>query len=297
MTTARPTLLRHPGPVARERVVSVATQLAEHEYELPAGARLLDAVADLLARTASVGAVGELVGGTLEAFDYFVPALGAPGGAVATFSDPHSGAAPARLIRGGVTIGRRAGEVFAHSHAVFEGRDGALRAGHLMPESVVLGAGVTARLAASADVRYEVAPDPETTMSLFTPMRVGAVSIGVAHGSRRGLVCRIRPNVDLATAIEELTVRQGWAAASVRGQIGSLVGGRLRQEDGSILEVEGPATEVMYLDGTVGPVDGRMSADLTLGMVDRFGRIHRGGLVRGLNPVAMTYELVLVESD
>jgi predicted DNA-binding protein with PD1-like motif len=293
MTTARPALLRHPGPVAPERVVSVATHVVEQECELPAGTRLLDTLADLLARTGSVGAAGELVGGTLAAFDYFIPALGTPGGAVARFSDPHPGGGPARLVRGGVTIGRRAGEVFAHSHAVFEGRDGELRAGHLIPESVVLGPGVTARVAASTDVVYEVAPDPETTMSLFMPTRVGAAQS--TSGSRRGLVCRIRPNVDLATAIEDLTERQGWAAASVRGQIGSLVGGRLLQEDGSVLEVEGPATEVMYLEGTVGVVDGRMSADLTLGMVDRFGRIHRGGLARGLNPVAMTYELVLVE--
>ncbi len=296
MTTARPALLRHPGPVAPERVVGEATHLVEHEHALPAGERLLDAVADLLARTGSAGAVGDLVGGTLSAFDYYIPALGAPGGAVATFSDPHPGAGPVRLVRGGVTIGRRAGEVFVHSHAVFEGRDGVLRAGHLIPESVVLGPGVTARVAASADVVYDVAPDPETTMSLFMPTRVGAPAPG-GPGSRRGVVCRIRPNVDLATAIEELAERQGWGAASVRGQIGSLVGGRLLQEDGSILEVEGPATEVMYLDGTVRTVDGRMSADLVLGMVDRFGRIHRGGLVRGLNPVAMTYELVLVERD
>lgn len=296
MTTTAPEPLRHPGPVAPERVVSVATRLVEREIELPAGTPLLTALSGLLEDSRAAGAVGQLVGGTLAAFDYYIPAVGRPGGSVATFSAPITGADPGRLVRGGLTLGRRHGQVFAHSHALFETRDGSLRAGHLIPESVVLGEGVTARVAVSPDVVYDVTPDPETTMALFVPRRVAGAPAAADPAARRALVCRVRPNVDLATVIEELTEQQGWAAASVRGQIGSLVGGRLRSPDGSVLEVDGPATEVIHLDGTVARVGGRMTADLEAGLVDRHGQVHTGGLVRGVNPVAMTYELALVEA-
>ncbi|KRF16890.1 hypothetical protein [Nocardioides sp. Soil796] len=295
---AAPEPLCHPGPVLPDRVVSLETRLVTHEVELPAGARLLDALGDVLDRFCAAGAVGRLVGGSLAEFDYYIPALGPPGGSVATFSEPIPGGRNGRLRLGGVTLGHRDGEVFAHSHALFDTALGERRAGHLIPDSVVLGRGVTAHVAVSADVRYDVAHDPETTMSLFEPRRVvpGPADRGEPIG-RRAIVCRVRPNVDLPTTIERLTEQQGWTGARVHGQIGSIVGGRLRQPDGSILVVEGPATEVMYLDGEVRRVDGRMTADLMAGLVDRFGGIHHGGLVRGMNPVAMTYELALAESD
>lgn len=194
-------------------------------------------------------------------------------------------------MRGGLTLGHRGGEVFSHSHALFVDADGVRRAGHLIPDSVVLGEGVTARVWTSEQVAIEVQHDPETTMSLFVPRAVGEAP---ATGAR-ALVCRVRPNVNLVGVVEHLVETAGWRAAAVRGQIGSLVGGRLAQPDGSVTAVEGPATEVMYVDGTVTRAAGRVSADLSAGLVDRHAVVHTGGLVPGHNPVAMTYELVLTE--
>jgi hypothetical protein len=96
--------------------------------------------------------------------------------------------------------------------------------------------------------------------------------------------------------VECLTEEQGWYGADVRGQVGSIVGGRLEQPDGSIVTVDGPATEVMFLDGFVRRVDGRMTADLSAHLVDRHAVVHSGRVLPGENAVAMTYELVLTEA-
>lgn len=284
--------LTHPGPVAPERVVSVPTKLTGHDVELPAGTPLLEALEQFLEQTGCASANGQLVGGELREFSYYLPDVGPEGGPVANFSRPYAGRAPGRMVRGGITIGRRDGAAFCHSHSLFVDADGIERAGHLIPEKVLLGPGVRAQVWGGHDVVVEVQPDPETGMSLFTPRRIGHTD----RGSVPALVCRVRPNVDLVTIVEVLTAEQGWSAADVRGQVGSIVGGRLEQPDGSVVTVDGPATEVMFLDGAVRPVNGRTTADLTAHLVDRHGVVHSGRVLPGENAVAMTYELVLTQA-
>ncbi|WZH51051.1 MAG: DUF296 domain-containing protein [Nocardioides alkalitolerans] len=299
-------VLEHPGEAADERLVVVPARLRSHEVELPAGARLLEALGALLDEIGASSAVGELHGGELAAFSYFVPDVGAPGGPVADFSAPRTCRGPARLVRGGLTLGLRDGAVFSHSHARFVDAEGVEAAGHLVPDSVVLGPGVTARVWADPEVVIEVQADPETTMNLFVPRRTSVREApdgvptgptgptGGAAGARSAVVCRVRPNVDLVGAVERIVDEQGWASAEVVGQIGSLVGGRLRGPDGTTIEVDGPATEVMTIEGTVEREAGRTTARLVATLVDRHGRVHTGGLLPGLNPVAMTFELALV---
>jgi predicted DNA-binding protein with PD1-like motif len=287
-----PALLVHPGPVAEERVVSVPTRLSAYDVELPAGVRLVDALEQFLHDTGNRAATGELVGGELAEFSYYIPVPGSGEGPVATFSEVRTGAAPGRMIRGGLTLGSKDGRTFCHSHSLFVDAHGFRRGGHLVPESVVLGTGVRARMWGAADVAIEVTPDPETTMSLFVPRQVAESG----RGDLAAVICRVRPNVDLVTVVEDLAAQQGWDAADVRGQIGSLVGGRLGQPDGSVVDVDGPATEVMFLDGTARRIDGRMTADLSAHLVDRHGIVHRGRVLPGQNHVAMTYELVLTEA-
>lgn len=285
--------LTHPGPVAPMRVVCVPTRLTGYDIELPAGTPLLEALQQLLDETGCVSATGQLVGGELREFSYYIPDVGPEGGPVANFSRPYVGAAPGRMIRGGITIGRRDGAVFCHSHSLFVDVDGIQRAGHLNPETVVLGSGVRAQVWGGPDVVIEVQADPETQMSLFTPRRVA----DTGRGEISAVVCRVRPNIDLVGVIERLTEAQGWASADVRGQVGSLVGGRLEQPDGSVVTVDGPATEVMFLDGTVRRVEGRMTADLRAHLVDRHAVVHSGRVRPGENAVALTYELVLTEAS
>lgn len=285
--------LIHPGPVADGRIVCMPTRLTGYDVELPAGQPLLTALRQLLEDTGCASASGQLVGGVLEQFSYYIPDVGPPGGPVANFSRPYAGRAPGRMIRGGITIGRRDGEVWCHSHSLFVDADGTERAGHLIPDEVVLGAGVHARVWGGPDVANQVELDPETQMSLFTPKRVARTQ----RGDVAAVVCRIRPNVDLVGTIETIAEDQGWEGADVRGQVGSLIGGCLRQPDGSIVNAAGPATEVMFLEGEVRRIDGRMTALLDAHLVDRHANVYSGHVVPGENAVAMTYELVLTEAS
>ena len=284
--------LTHPGPIAEERLVCVPTRLTGYDVELPEGAPLLEALAFLLESTGSASANGQLIGGELREFSYYIPAIGPEGGPVATFSQPYPGDGPGRMIRGGITVGRRDGDVWCHSHSLFEDAGGVRRAGHLIPDQVVLGRGVHAQVWGGPDVLMEVQPDPETHMPLFTPRRVNTLESGEVPA----VVCRVRPNVDLTWMVEKITSDQDWDGAHVRGQVGSIAGGRLRQPDGSVVTVDGPATEVMFLDGAAQTVDGTVVAELSAHLVDRHGAVHSGQLVRGENSVALTYELVLTEA-
>jgi predicted DNA-binding protein with PD1-like motif len=284
--------LTHPGPVAEARAICVPTRLTGYDIELPAGAPLLEALQQLLDVTGCASANGQLLGGELREFSYYIPDLGPVGGPVANFSRPYLGEAPGQMIRGGITIGRRDGEVFCHSHSLFMDAQGIQRAGHLIPERVILGEGVRAQVWGGPDVVVELQPDPETQMTLFTPRRVA----DTGRGDVAGVVCRIRPNVDLVGMVETITEDQGWEGAHVRGQVGSLVGGRLEQPDGSVATAAGPATEVMFLDGTVRRIEGRMTAELSAHLVDRHANVYSGRVVPGENAVAMTYELVLTEA-
>lgn len=285
--------LIHPGPVAESRLICVPTRVTGHDVELPAGTPLLAALDWLLNETGCASANGQLVGGELREFGYYIPDVGPVGGPVANFSRPYPGDAPGRMVRGGITIGRRDGEVFCHSHSLFVDASGVERGGHLIPEQVVLGEGVRAQVWGGPDVVVEVQPDPETQMSLFTPRRIA----DTGRGDVAAVVCRIRPNVDLVGMVEAIAEDQGWLGAEVRGQVGSLVGGRLEQPDGTVLEAAGPATEVMFLDGVVRRIEGRMTADLHAHLVDRHAKVYSGKVLPGENAVAMTYELVLTEAS
>jgi predicted DNA-binding protein with PD1-like motif len=104
------------------------------------------------------------------------------------------------------------------------------------------------------------------------------------EGSRT-VVARIRPNEDITLAIEAVARQHHLHAAIVRGSLGSLIGARFT--DGSV--VQDHATEVMVRAGHVH--DGEAVLDMLV--VDTSGRVREGRLIRGDNPVCITFELVL----
>ncbi|WP_312033630.1 MULTISPECIES: PCC domain-containing protein [unclassified Rhodococcus (in: high G+C Gram-positive bacteria)] len=288
--------LEHPGPPAARRVDAYPATLHHLDTELPAGRSLLPALHDAVFERGFTSAFGELRGGGFTEFDYYIPSICHAGTSVATFSEPRRGHGPAAFVRGGVTIGKRDGKVFAHCHAMFVGADGIMRAGHLIPDSVLLGAGVRADLYATADVAMTVTPDPEINFPVFQPQPVHETTT-THEGGLRSVVARIHPNVDIVAAVEHLAETHRFDTAIVRGKVGSFVGATLTQGD-HVITAPGPATEVMYLDGAVTPdADGRPRAELSCAAVGIDGNVYTGSVVRGRNPVAMTFELALSEPD
>ncbi|MHA4848041.1 PCC domain-containing protein [Rhodococcus sp. MSC1_016] len=288
--------LTQPGTPLPQRIDAYPTTLHPISVELPAGTPLLEALRQAVFEQGYSSAFGELRGGTFTSFDYYIPAVCQAGTSVATFSDPITGRSPATFMRGGLTIGLRDGEVFTHCHAQFVDADGIMRAGHLIPESVIVGAGVTADLYASRDVAMTVLPDTEINFSVFQPRPAAPTKpAGTASGGLRSVVARVHPNIDIIEAIENLAEEHGFETAVIRGKIGSFVGATLVQGD-QLVSAPGPAVEVMYLDGGIRRDEtGSIRAELTCAAAAVDGNVYSGALVRGHNPIAMTFELALSE--
>ncbi|WP_416061840.1 PCC domain-containing protein [Rhodococcus indonesiensis] len=288
--------LTQPGEPLPQRVDVYPTTLYPVRVELPAGTPLLTALKQVVFDQGYTCAFGELRGGTFASFGYYIPAVCQAGTSVATFSAPFEGRAPATFMRGGLTVGLRDGATFTHCHAQFVDADGVMRAGHLIPDSVVLGAGVTADLYASRDVAMTVLPDTEINFSVFQPHAVDPADGPLpTPGGLRSVVARIHPNVDIVEAVEDLAEQHGFDTAIIRGKIGSFVGTTLQQGD-QLVSAPGPAVEVMYLDGSIRrDHTGTVRAELTCAAAALDGNVYSGQLVRGHNPIAMTFELALSE--
>jgi len=136
------------------------------------------------------------------------------------------------------------------------------------------------------DLTFDAMPDPETNFTLFEPVR--RAGAGSSEAGAAALLAKVRPNQDISLTIEEICLRHGIARANIYG-IGSLNG--VRFVDGTW--VESHATEVQIRNGCFGTHDEQERAGLTLDVVDMDGVITSGEIVRGDNPVCVTFELVI----
>lgn len=120
----------------------------------------------------------------------------------------------------------------------------------------------------------------------------------VMESGRMGRVAyaRIAPNEDLVLGIEKLCLAQGFDNAFVRGALGSLVDAGLEAIDGRVIEIKGPAVEIVSLAGEVrSDANGTPCASLTGVVADPDGKVYGGPFVLGLNPVCITFEVTLEE--
>lgn len=285
--------LEHPGVVAADRRTSVVTSSTTRRVRLPAGVRLVDAMAAELESLGATSGQVELFGGSLSRVSYCVPALCQDGTAVATFSPTHEAAVPARLITGSATVGFRDGQRFVHCHATwFDGR-GDIRGGHLWPETTIGPGPVQAVVHAFDDVELVNDIDPETRMPVFTP-HPHVRDRPDRPAAARAVISRLAPGVVVDAAVREIMREQGFERASIAGSLGSLVGAVLHR-GADALVVAGPATEVTL----AGEFDLREPAKAVRqisGMaVDRFGTVHAGQFVDEENIVAVTLELLVEE--
>lgn len=280
-----PRAIQHPGPVGAQRVDAVPVALQRLGLLLEPGQTLLQAlVAALPAGTCS--AVLTLESGALFPFAYVMPALSRTAEHAVYFSDRFDAAAPVQLHEASVTFGQRDGQPWLHCHARWTAADGTPHCGHLLPEDALLASPMAATAWVLAGAVFDVVPDAETRFTLFRPQPVTPTD-GVLTDA---LAVRLAPNEDVCAALESLCREQGWRSATVRGGVGSTVGAAF--EDGRT--VEPFVTEVLIQQGRVQPAaDGALRAEIDVSLVDYTGGLASGRLMRGANPVLVTFELVL----
>ncbi|WP_431272032.1 PCC domain-containing protein [Dankookia sp. P2] len=273
--------LAQPGPALQPRVESLGAWATRLDFTLDPGLSLLEAVARPLRAAGFASAVLEIAGGGFGPFAYVLPAHAPDAAHAAWYSGTHEPPGGARLERGNVTFGQRAGTPWLHCHAIWREASGR-RAGHVLPEETIVAAPIAARAWGLSGAGFAVGPDAETNFTLFQP----ALMSGPAGGSR-ALVLRVRPNEDLVAALEIACRAHGFTRAVLRGGVGSLVSPRFAEGTGT----DDIATELLVTGGGLGPEGGAM----TVALADMRGEVHAGRVVRGANATCITCELVLQE--
>jgi predicted DNA-binding protein with PD1-like motif len=281
--------LVQPGPIAPARFESVEGRGRHLAFATPTGVSLLDALtAPLLARGWEGGALA-LSGGAFSPFAYVRPAHAPDERHVAYYSETFRPEGETRLERATATFGYREGLPFVHVHGVWIEPGGERRGGHVLPHEAVVHAPVAVEAWGSPQVRIAARDDPETGFTLFHPH---ALEPAETIGGPRLVVARIRPNEDACLAVEAVCRAHGLRRARVRGSVGSLVGAIFADGSGT----PDIATEALVIEGRVAADDGgEPRASLRVALADMSARIHEGDLVRGANPVCITFELTLEE--
>ncbi len=302
----------HPGPPTTSRILAVPAGALPIEATLPAGGRLLDALAALLQRSHVESAALSLIGGAFGPFAYVIPGLSPDGSQVAFYSDTRRPGGLTRLDVAAVTVGLRDGAPFFHCHALWTEADGRPGCGHVMPDETMIAAPIAVHGAGIVGARFVVQPDPETGFNLFKPQATGTPP---PPNARPALALRLAPNQDLVGALEQAGHAAGFQRATLHGGVASINQARFQDAPA----IAGFATELLVRHGAIRcspgqdtpgccspgqdtpgccspgqdtPGEGPPTAvDITL--VDHTGAIGSGRLVAGDNPVLMTFEGVL----
>jgi predicted DNA-binding protein with PD1-like motif len=272
--------LVQPGPVHPERIESFEGRSRRLEFSLQPGLSLNDALTRPLIGAGMRSAALVFQGGALGPFSYVMPGPPTDDAHVAYFSAPRSPSGETVVEIANATFGWRNGAPFMHCHGAWIEEGTHRRGGHMLPHETMIATATTVHAWALPDVAIEADPDPETNFTLFHPVPVATDTDG-----DRTIVARVRPNEDITMAIEAIARRHHMHSAIVRGSLGSLIGARF--DDGG--RVEDHATEVLVRSGHIH--DGTAVLDMLV--VDMAGMVHEGRLVRGDNPVCITFELVM----
>ena len=270
--------IRQPGPPSATRIVAVPAGAVAVDTELPKGALLLDALADLVRRHGAESGCFALTGGAFGPFGYVIPALSPDATHAAFYSAPRRPPGATRLEAGAVTVGWRDGAPFFHCHALWIQADGTRGCGHVLPEETFVAAPIHVTGATLIGARFEATQDPETGFKLFVPCATGTRP--PAHAAP-GVALRLAPNQDLVRTLERAATEAGLGQARVRGGVASTIGARFTNAK----PITGFATELLVTAGRIGP-----ESSLDIAIVDLDGHIGKGRLAAGDNPVLMTFE-------
>jgi predicted DNA-binding protein with PD1-like motif len=287
----RPAHIKQPGAELAPRLVAVPTRGRSLRLTLAPGQRLLDAVAAGFAGHGFASGSVDIAGLALAPLAYVMPALSTTGAQAAYYSETYRPLGTTRVHRGTMTFGRRDGAPFFHAHALWTEPDGKQHGGHILPDDTLVSERTEVTAFGIADAQFQGDHDPETNFTLFGPVAVNStVKHDAATAVGRAWAIRLRPNQDVATALETFCAANGVTRARIHGGVGSTIGAVF--DDGHT--VENFATEVFIRHGIVTPsADGSPAAKLDVGLVDYTGATAEGRLSRGQNPVLMTFELIL----
>jgi predicted DNA-binding protein with PD1-like motif len=276
-----------PGPVAPERIQWVEARGRAFSFTCEPGVPLLEAVRRGFAAAGFIGGVLRWTGGAFGPFAYVMPALAKTSEHAAFYSDTFRPAGVTRLKLAAMTLGSRDGAPFFHCHALWTEADGRLNGGHILPEETVIAEAFTVEAYGIDGAVFVAEPDPETHFKLFGPVTAPTSDV---PATSRAFALRMRPNQDVAAALEAFCRQHGVLRAKLHGGVGSTIGARFT--DGR--SVVPFATELAVRSGVVSPgADGTLQAELDVALVDYLGGLAEGRFVRGDNPVLMTMELVL----
>jgi predicted DNA-binding protein with PD1-like motif len=276
-----------PGPPASERIQWVEARGRAFSFTLEAGLPLLEAARLGFAAQGFIGGTLNMSSGALEPFAYVMPALSTTGENAAFYSDPFRSSGVTRLKVAAMTLGERDGAPYFHCHGLWTEADGRAGGGHILPEETLVAEPFTVEAFGLDGAIFTAEHDGETNFKLFGPVPSPP---GRATANARAFALRLRPNQDLAGALESFCAERGIARAKLRGGVGSIIGARFA--DGRA--VEPFATEMAVRAGAIARrTDGALRAELDVALVDYLGGIAEGRLSRGDNPVLMTMELLL----
>lgn len=273
--------LVHPGPIVPVRHEAVRTDLKPVEGVLQKGEVFLAGMARVFEEAGCKGGFVNIEGGACDPFRYVLPAFSPDNEHAAWYSATFAPDAGGRFQAATAIFGERNGTPFLHCHGIWDTGEGALRMGHVLPLDSIVSEPIRVSGYGSTTATFDSIPDPETNFTLFSAK--GESEPG------NGILLRIRPNEDVALVIEAVCVDLGIQHARVFG-IGSI--NEPVFEDGR--RVVCLATEIVIENGIVEKTAAGLRATLDAAVVDTDGAIYHGRLVRGDNPVGVTFELVIV---
>lgn len=107
---------------------------------------------------------------------------------------------------------------------------------------------------------------------------------------------RIHPNEDLVQSLEKAFLEAKLARALVRVSVGSLAHCSLQCGTDKTVEVDGPAIEILTMNGEItGDGSGNPTARVNGMVMGMDGKFYAGRFVSGRNPACMTVEAVIEE--
>jgi predicted DNA-binding protein with PD1-like motif len=276
-----------PGAAMPQRIQWVEARGRPFSFTLAAGLPLLEAARRGFAEAGFSGGVLSMRDGALGPLAYVMPALSKTGANAAFYSDTFRPSGITRLKCGAMTLGERDGAPFFHCHGLWTETDGDLHGGHILPEESTVAESFEVEAFGIDGAVFTAEPDSETNFKLFGPVACAGTDV---KADSRAFALRLRPNQDVAAALETFCRQHGILRARIHGGVGSTIGASFT--DGR--SVVPFATELAIKTGVIAPgADGTLQAEIDIALADYLGGIAEGRLVRGDNPVLMTMELVL----